>query len=254
MNAKQIRELMELGIDGDTLVKVVAIFDVANLTKKQVAAESSKRYRKKKAERVASSASSASYDGAKSSSDAHDVKKKSALKTVACGCGANDAASCDAVDALFLTTLKKNSIEEETKKVRAKRKSSVTLRDDWRPSDSHFAAAAAMNIPAAKVLIKADDMRIWAKANDARKADWDATFHGFLRRDADKLSVGPAASPQLDLLHGAKHPTGVYVKSDTPEWAAWCRYLGKTSLPTDKAGGWRFDTLWPPDMAPQGVN
>lgn len=72
------------------------------------------------------------------------------------------------------------------------------------------------------------------------------------QRWVDYESVAPELP--LELTHGAKHPTGVYVKSDTPEWDAWCRYLGKTSLPTDKAGGWRFDTLWPPDMAPQGAH
>lgn len=257
VNAQQIRELMGLGIDGETLVKVVAIFDVADLTKKQRAAENAKRYRERKASR----SSSASYDGVVAPNDGNDDKKKTAVKSAACECGADDAASHDANDALLLTSLSSTGSKEDTtekegkkeKKVSTRRKSSVTLRDDWRPSDSHFAAAAVMNIPAAKVLIKADDMRIWAKANDARKADWDATFHGFLRRDADKLSVGPPASPQLDLLHGAKLPTGVYVKADTPEWNAWCGYLrqqGKNTPPRDKSGGWRFDTLWPPTAEP----
>jgi len=55
--------------------------------------------------------------------------------------------------------------------------------------------------------------------------------------------------------NGADHPTGVHIKADTPEWNAWCGYLrqhGRKTPPTDKSGGWRFDTLWPPDhVAPQ---
>jgi hypothetical protein len=51
------------------------------------------------------------------------------------------------------------------------------------------------------------------------------------------------------LTHGAAYQDGVYVMADTPEWEAWCRFLrqqGKTTPPTSKSGGWRFDTLWPP--------
>jgi len=49
--------------------------------------------------------------------------------------------------------------------------------------------------------------------------------------------------------NGAELPLGVHIKADTPEWNAWCGYLrqhGKRTPPTDKSGGWRFDTLWPP--------
>ena len=50
---------------------------------------------------------------------------------------------------------------------------------------------------------------------------------------------------------------GVHVKADTPEWNAWCGWLrrqGKPTPPTDKAGGWRFETQWPPVVAQQGAH
>lgn len=79
--------------------------------------------------------------------------------------------------------------KKEEKKVRAPRRAPASpLPADWQPTQSHFDAAEKLKIPIAAVLSKAEDMRIWAKSSGAIKADWDATFHGFLRRDAEKLS------------------------------------------------------------------
>jgi hypothetical protein len=73
------------------------------------------------------------------------------------------------------------------KKVRAKK---IPCPPTWAPNESHFAKAAEKNIPQSAVLEKAEDMRLWAQSSGALKMDWDATFHGFLRRDADRLRVG----------------------------------------------------------------
>lgn len=90
---------------------------------------------------------------------------------------------------LILPSLSSSESQEqkerkENKKVRARRSPSVTLPDNWQPNGGHFEAAERLGRTRDRVLSKADDMRIWAKANDVRKVDWDATFHGFLRRDA----------------------------------------------------------------------
>lgn len=82
-----------------------------------------------------------------------------------------------------LTSSPKDSIGKE-KKVRARK---IPCPPDWRPNENHFAKAAELRIPRDAVLGKAEDMRIWAHSNGALKVDWDVTFHGFLRRDADKL-------------------------------------------------------------------
>lgn len=61
------------------------------------------------------------------------------------------------------------------------------------------------------------------------------------------------ADVPIVLVHGAALQGGIYVMADTPEWEAWCRYLrqqGKTTPPTSKSGGWRFETRWPPNHAP----
>lgn len=70
---------------------------------------------------------------------------------------------------------------EESKKERAVRSRKSALPDDWKPNEAHYAKAAKFGMPADLMLIKADDMRNWAKSKAIIRADWDATFHGFLR-------------------------------------------------------------------------
>lgn len=76
--------------------------------------------------------------------------------------------------------------EEKEKRARAKRKPAIPLPDDWQPKPTHYAAAARLGCPPSFADDKAEDLRIWAKQNDARKVDWDATLHGFMRRDAEQ--------------------------------------------------------------------
>jgi 5-methylcytosine-specific restriction endonuclease McrA len=75
--------------------------------------------------------------------------------------------------------------KEERKKERAKnkRKPAIPLPDDWAPNAAHYAAARALGHSDGLVVSKATDMRLWALSKDERKVSWDATFHGFLRRE-----------------------------------------------------------------------
>ena len=70
------------------------------------------------------------------------------------------------------------SKQQESKKERARKS---LLSEDWKPKPSHYAKAAKIGMPADLMLMKADDMRNWAKSKAIMRADWDATFHGFLR-------------------------------------------------------------------------
>lgn len=81
---------------------------------------------------------------------------------------------------------------KKEKKVRARK---AVLPPDWQPSEGHFQRAADMNIPRHAVIEKAEDMRLWHKASGELKMDWDATFDGFLRRDASKLASGGSRGP-----------------------------------------------------------
>lgn len=84
----------------------------------------------------------------------------------------------------------KGTSEEESKetsvveRARRKKKPSIPLPDDWAPSESHYAAGKALGMSREKVDGIAVDLRLWAQSKDERRPGWDATFHGFLRRDA----------------------------------------------------------------------
>lgn len=87
---------------------------------------------------------------------------------------------------LTLPTTSIDSEVKEGKKVRARKH---PLPPDWTPKPTHFEAAAKLGILRPAVLGKAEDMKIWAGSTGALKVDWDLTFHGFLRRDAEKLAA-----------------------------------------------------------------
>ena len=85
--------------------------------------------------------------------------------------------SLDAVGSYLLTSnLENSNIKQEDKKVRERRATKTLLPDSWEPKPSHYAKAAR-----ALVDRKAEDLRNWAKSKAIMRADWDATFHGFLR-------------------------------------------------------------------------
>lgn len=88
--------------------------------------------------------------------------------------------------ALSVSSPSKDSEQpKEVKKVKARKH---PLSQDWQPNDGHFEAAVKLGKPRQFVLDKAEDMRLWHKSSGELKADWDATLHGFMRRDASKYS------------------------------------------------------------------
>lgn len=110
------------------------------------------------------------------------------------------------------TALTLKEINKKEKKVRVAKH---PLPAEWQPNEKHFAAAGALNIPRSAVLSKAEDMRIWAGSTGALKADWDLTFHGFLRRDAPKLAV---STPK----------TAVSITIESPSWNLWRAHFRDT--------------------------
>jgi uncharacterized protein YdaU (DUF1376 family) len=81
---------------------------------------------------------------------------------------------------------------QEGKKERSRR--GTTLPSDWVPADRSIALARRLGISDESIEGYAESMRAWAKANAnrpiARKADWDATFDGWLRREAARKAEG----------------------------------------------------------------
>jgi hypothetical protein len=107
----------------------------------------------------------------------------------------NPQISADAKSALSFLEVSKKREEVEEKKERAKpnsvrRRSGHTLPPEWTPSADHFAQGADLKIERADVLAMAEDMRLWARANEhravARKSDWNLTFSAWMRREAPK--------------------------------------------------------------------
>jgi hypothetical protein len=174
ITADGIRELMELGIAGDQLLAVVAIFErdasrsASRVTRdgaRRMAAERSRKYREKLREasqppsRDASRSSSRSQRDARSNSEG---KKGKGLQ----------------------------GKEEKRGTLPEKKPRAGLLPDDFQPKPAHFDAARKLGQGEQFVRDKFEDMRIWATANGTRKVSWDATLHGFIRRDAKQVSNG----------------------------------------------------------------
>lgn len=90
---------------------------------------------------------------------------------------------------------KEEEKKEERKKERKERARKIPVPPDWKPNEAHYAKAAILGIPADLMLMKADDMRNWAKSKAVIRADWDATFFGFLRPHDSVNGHGAAPRP-----------------------------------------------------------
>jgi hypothetical protein len=73
-----------------------------------------------------------------------------------------------------------------------KRKSAAgaALPADWQPSDADMNYGLSVGRTVQQMASDLEEMRLWAASNSnrqiARKADWHATFRGWMRRNADK--------------------------------------------------------------------
>jgi hypothetical protein len=83
---------------------------------------------------------------------------------------------------LLLSSSDSVSKQEESKKERkSPRARKSLLPDAWNPKPSHYDKGQQHHLAPHAVDQKAEDMRNWAKSKAIMRADWDATFHGFLR-------------------------------------------------------------------------
>lgn len=122
----------------------------------------------------------------------------------------------------------------------------------WQPSAKHYEAAERLGIPRSSVDDKAEDMRNWAGANGTLKADWDLTFHGFLRRDAPRLAAEAARTGLTPTTAASlRNDRGVFVARDHPAFEAWNQYEKKRH-PINRDGGWYFPSEWPPTQKSNG--
>jgi hypothetical protein len=80
-----------------------------------------------------------------------------------------------------------NSKNEEGKKERARANRGQAIPPEWFPKSQHYVEGKKHGFDEFQVNEQAEDMRIWARANEhravARKSDWDLTFSGWMRRN-----------------------------------------------------------------------
>lgn len=161
ISAEGIRELMELGISGDQMLAVVAIFE---------------RDEERHASRHASR-------------DGRDGKRtKAAIRSMNYRARKRDASQGSSRHASRSPSYTEEEKRKDSREVKEEKKSrkprASLLPDDFQPKPSHFDAAKRHGCGEQFVFDKFEDMRIWARANGILKVDWDQTLHGFIRRDA----------------------------------------------------------------------
>ena len=90
---------------------------------------------------------------------------------------------------------------------------------------------------------KTDLLRLLKRGPLPEGFDYAATHFGMIR-------IGQPAAPILAPAEpSVRVPTKVYVRPGTPECRAWERYWRATTgldMPTDKNGGWYFESRLPP--------
>lgn len=112
--------------------------------------------------------------------------KKSGLATATISPGArqNDKES----------TLPLLGLDSESRDTRKRRGNGTSLPGDWQPTATDFDYGSGLDLSERQVSSMAEDMRLWARANAnravGRKADWTATFRGWMRREAGRRATG----------------------------------------------------------------
>jgi uncharacterized protein YdaU (DUF1376 family) len=78
--------------------------------------------------------------------------------------------------------------KEEKKEPSAPKKNGTRLHEDWKPNEASCARAAAKGFSNSQIEEIAEDLRVWANGKGISRQNWDATFDGFIRREAKQLS------------------------------------------------------------------
>lgn len=85
---------------------------------------------------------------------------------------------------------------------RARKAPSLPLPDDWAPDETDFEYGRNLGLTHRQITDRAEDLRLWARSKDERKADWRATFRGFLRRTDKQTATGPPLRSQAKPMNG----------------------------------------------------
>jgi hypothetical protein len=130
----------------------------------------------------------------------------------------------------------------------------MRLAADFAIDEADQAFGRAEGLSDAEINRSVEDMRLWAAeavGEKALRSDWHATARRFMRRDADAKRAGKGKPSKVVLIGKPAAPdASVYVKRDSPQGEAWWAHMKATTgraPPTDRNGGWRFASEWPPD-------
>ncbi|MDE2099588.1 MAG: hypothetical protein KGL39_20215 [Patescibacteria group bacterium] len=187
VSAELLAELGQLGFDLETVTLIVTLFerdasrDASRLVSrdgrdgKALAAERARKYRARK-QNQSGMAGHVAYETSRDASRQTSRDERDGAL--------NNLTSLSEVVVESKEETKKEDRTEVVEGRKSKRRTLVPLPADWQPSAMHHAAAKRLNLAFGVVEAKFEDMKIWAHSNDIRKANWDMTFHGFLRRVA----------------------------------------------------------------------
>lgn len=120
-------------------------------------------------------------------------------------------------------------------------KRGTRIPDDWRPSEADARAEGLNDLDISREAARFRDYWKARSGSGGVKLDWAATWRNWCRNSAEKLG----RERPSDATPSGK--TQVLVMGDTPQFEAWCKFTGKR-WPTNKKGGWYFDSEWPPEQ------
>lgn len=139
---------------------------------------------------------------------AYDRERKAEKRNSGGNSGGIPPEHSNALSSLETGSEKKLKRKEEAKP----RQSGRNLPDEWRPSDDHYADGETMHRTRSQVDAKAEEMRVWARANGhraiARKLDWDAAFTGWMRRDWSGNGGANGQRPGFDRTNSGARESG----------------------------------------------
>lgn len=139
-----------------------------------------------------------------------------------------------------------SSLPPQGREKKSRRKASISLPLDWRPSEADRSYASSLGLTEVEIGRETERFTNHARSNDRRLSDWSMGWRNWALKAAEFLQREP---PRLASEECA---TSFHAEPDSDELVAWEEYRMATegkSWPRDKLGGWTFPTQWPPGYA-----
>lgn len=215
VTAETLTELRNLGFSTETIIAIVTLFERdasrdasrADCDGKAAAADRARRYRARQRDKLGMAQPGTDGDRHAGRHVTHHVTERDA-----------DINKEPSLLEKKEETKEGSSTASIVEGRKPKRRQAIALPENWQPNTNHFSAGRKLGLSDERLSTKADDLRIWARANDIRKADWDATFHGFLRREADQKlpSRNGGAAPRPGSKEDTRERTVLTLRSLDP--------------------------------------